>query len=914
MRGAHAEIDFSTVLPGCILNAVETPGSIGRSVMQLLESMEAMTNPKTGAAPISIEDFDAAKALTRDSLLAWLRICSEDDVAWFLTQASKERPSAYGKVARATLLQAPTGDPDSPEPDEVGRGRVHRSLSNAHARTGPPLVQFSAFMYFCTESDGDVRLDVMRMGNLSEVSEVHYRTVDGTAKAGSKYCETQGTLVFEAGVNELDVSIPLISDRHWDTTTEFKVCLSDPNDCLLGSYLHSTRVKIMDEDTFPSNKYRKQILHARDRDTDCHMDTGRQEPDPRTNRELLELIPKWGLLLDYFRLNFADPIVKRGTIKAMIIDQLHNLRFILNLMLSIILVDVVFKEFKGNAAEGTVHLIVIAVLMIVPFACLHVLDYLRLTFKIGGGSRIMLQRALIRKFLNYSEESRVDIKHGDLVMAITRDTHGLVHDGYARGIGQVKALGRFLYIVAFQVAVQVWRGSFAWEGFAIIGIFPVVLLAFLRARRARSTSSVTKMNNLQDELVGQVDRVITNFRIIADYSRRPYFVKKLEGRCREYNASVVFADMVHTNNQYAAKWLTNIFLALYTLWGGIRHLENPEDNTLGMFLANVTIIKTLGGIFGTLYFNVTEMEAVFPALLNIVMLLNLPVDLHQRMKLNRYRRQETSERRLLLKGEQLGGFALDYLPIEVDLSRLSVVGRRSMHPGTGVPEPAGTMAMMQGSFVALVGPRGQGKTTLLKTLGGVILPEHPGCFFMPSHLRMLHVATDPIFFMGTLYENLTFGAPLGGQDRKMDRVLAICKRLGLSEKALRWVQQGERETNPDAEVRPWGELLSHTEKCLCQLARAFIANPEVLCVHKPTMPFNNSTSMNLLLLLREFCAKKGLEHDAAAHHLRRPRTCIITSSKVFGMEITDQVFMVDFSDSPSVREVDRSHVTDVMLT
>ena len=48
------------------------------------------------------------------------------------------------------------------------------------------------------------------------------------------------------------------------------------------------------------------------------------------------------------------------------------------------------------------------------------------------------------------------------------------------------------------------------------------------------------------------------------------------------------------------------------------------------------------------------------------------------------------------------------------------------------------MSVPQGKLVALVGPHGSGKKTLLSLMGHMIFPND-GSIFIPSHLRILHV-------------------------------------------------------------------------------------------------------------------------------------------------------------------------------
>mmetsp|Transcript_98492 Transcript_98492/g.254607 ORF Transcript_98492/g.254607 Transcript_98492/m.254607 type:complete len:118 (-) Transcript_98492:341-694(-) len=96
------------------------------------------------------------------------------------------------------------------------------------------------------------------------------------------------------------------------------------------------------------------------------------------------------------------------------------------------------------------------------------------------------------------------------------------------------------------------------------------------------------------------------------------------------------------------------------------------------------------------------------------------------------------------------------------------------------------------------------------------------------------------------------------------------------------------------ETHRWHQRLSHVEIKEVMLARALIANYHVLCIHRPTAGFSDKASENVMSLLREFVTNKGVGQDMDPVKLeqRRPRTCIITSSKSVGVRAVDEVFHV----------------------
>ncbi len=89
---------------------------------------------------------------------------------------------------------------------------------------------FQTLSVTADKAAGTAKLTVERTGALQYVTTVDYRTVDGTAKAGTDYAETKGTLYFAGGVSQMSVEIPLINDNVVveEAGREFTVILENP--------------------------------------------------------------------------------------------------------------------------------------------------------------------------------------------------------------------------------------------------------------------------------------------------------------------------------------------------------------------------------------------------------------------------------------------------------------------------------------------------------------------------------------------------------------------------------------------------------------------------------------------------------------------------------------------------------------
>lgn len=308
-----------------------------------------------------------------------------------------------------------------------------------------------------------------------------------------------------------------------------------------------------------------------------------------------------------------------------------------------------------------------------------------------------------------------------------------------------------------------------------------------------------------------------------------------------------------------------------------------------------------------------DMQSCFMSLEHIVTFMNMHTDLKDRYLLMRHR--VDSGKRMSTKLQEIAKRhptidATDLAPIRLANLKYSY---DPLIPGDApqLATQVDSLDFRQGRFYAMVGMMGQGKATLLNILGGVILPVPKGDepplqpdqgFFMPAHLRVLHVPQKPFFVQGSLMENLLFGTTPDSEDAEHSRVMEICKdRLGCSAQVLKHLELKTRKSFKEGATRakdhmhypPWADVLSHQEQCLLSIARALISNPEVLIMHQPTLSLSASRSRRVFQVLREFVNFRGVALDSQTLSRRRPRTLIITSCRAEALEAADTVLMLN---------------------
>jgi len=216
---------------------------------------------------------------------------------------------------------------------------------------------------------------------------------------------------------------------------------------------------------------------------------------------------------------------------------------------------------------------------------------------------------------------------------------------------------------------------------------------------------------------------------------------------------------------------------------------------------------------------------------------------------------------------------------------------------------SGYIEMRQGRLISLIGPHSEGKSTMLKVLGGNLLPDvevAAGQVFVPCHLRVIHITSEACFFRGSLMDNMTYGVRPGDPDGNKTRVKQIFRHMGLPGNVLNLLEDDSLHfTN-------WLDVLSVSQRHLLSIARALIANPQVICIHKPTEKYSDERGKKVLALLKEFTEGHGIAQDQRVVSAKtpRPRTCIMTNVSVHAKDYADDIILVSRAGLRRIRKDD----------
>jgi ATP-binding cassette subfamily B protein len=180
--------------------------------------------------------------------------------------------------------------------------------------------------------------------------------------------------------------------------------------------------------------------------------------------------------------------------------------------------------------------------------------------------------------------------------------------------------------------------------------------------------------------------------------------------------------------------------------------------------------------------------------------------------------------------------------------------------------------------VAVVGETGSGKTTFAKLLTRLMDPASGRILvdgvdlrelsFASLRSRIVMVPQDGFLFEGSIADNVRFGRPDAGDD---DILLALTE-LGL----LDWLEGLPHGLGTDVGQR--GEQLSAGERQLVALARAYLADPDLLILDEATSAVDPATEVRLA---------------RALEGLTRGRTALTIAHRMSTAEAADEVLVFD---------------------
>ena len=181
-----------------------------------------------------------------------------------------------------------------------------------------------------------------------------------------------------------------------------------------------------------------------------------------------------------------------------------------------------------------------------------------------------------------------------------------------------------------------------------------------------------------------------------------------------------------------------------------------------------------------------------------------------------------------------------------------------------------------GDHVALVGPTGSGKTTLIRLLCRLYEPQKGNIYIDGQNIKSIPIASlrkqlgvvlqDTFLFSGNVADNLRLDTSIDNQ-----RLKDICSDLGL-DNLLKKLPNGL-----DTYIRERGGNLSSGERQLLSIARVAIRDPKVLIMDEATAFMDPSTEATL---------QRDLDR------LLEKRTALVIAHRLATIEASDRILVM----------------------
>ena len=192
-----------------------------------------------------------------------------------------------------------------------------------------------------------------------------------------------------------------------------------------------------------------------------------------------------------------------------------------------------------------------------------------------------------------------------------------------------------------------------------------------------------------------------------------------------------------------------------------------------------------------------------------------------------------------------------------------------------------TMHAEAGKLIAIVGPTGAGKTTIINLLmrfydvdGGAILVD--GADVRDVTRRSLRgayamVLQDTWVFRGTIFENIAYGK----EDATMDEVVAAAKAAHIHPFIMRLPQGYQTVISED------GGNISKGQKQLLTIARAMLYDARMLILDEATSNVDTSTERAI---------------QQAMRRLMEGKTCFVIAHRLSTIQHADLILVLDHGD------------------
>ena len=375
--------------------------------------------------------------------------------------------------------------------------------------------------------------------------------------------------------------------------------------------------------------------------------------------------------------------------------------------------------------------------------------------------------------------------------------------------------------------------------------YTVFMRKKVRPRYARRSKSYGGMN-------GFVEETLSGEKTIQAYAYEDEACRQFDGVNTEASDAYYDAEYYSCSIGPTMGFINNLSLALIAMLGTIFYMNGAVMlDTISSF---VLYSRKFSGPINEIANIVNELFSALSAAERIFTLLDAEEEIADRANATTL---QNVEGRVALENVRFG-----YVPGKTILHDLS-------------------LAVEPGKTVAIVGPTGAGKTTIINLLmrfydvdtGRILVDQGDIRDYTRASLRGAYamVLQDTWVFQGTIFENIAYGKP----DATMEEVVAAAKGARIHSFIMQLPEGYNTVISED------GGNISKGQKQLLTIARAMLYDAKMLILDEATSNVDTSTEQEVQKAMRKLMAGK---------------TCFVIAHRLSTIANADLILVVDHGD------------------
>lgn len=478
-----------------------------------------------------------------------------------------------------------------------------------------------------------------------------------------------------------------------------------------------------------------------------------------------------------------------------------------------------------------------AILLGAFFQWLMTLCTNQLTYKTVRDLRVQTFHKLSAVPLRYIDGH----SHGDIISRVVTDID-LISDGLLQGFtqlftGVVTILGTLLFMLTINVKIAL----------VVVLITPLSLfVASFIARR--SHKMFREQSAVRGEMTGYVEELIGNQKVVKAFSYEDRAQASFEEINRRLYDCGVKAQFYSSMTNPSTRFVNGVVYAAVGITGALTAIQGLLS--VGQLSCFLTYANQYTKPFNEITGVITELQTAFASARRVFAVLDEPA--------------ESPDAGLPKLTDCDGRVTAEHVDF-------------SYRPDTRLIEDL-NLSVSPGQRIAIVGPTGCGKTTIINLLmrfydvdaGQISVSGHPIDSVTRQSLRSCYgmVLQETWLFSGTIRENIAYGKP----DATEPEIVAAAKAAH-AHSFIRRLPQGY-----DTVISEDGGNLSQGQKQLLCIARIMLLSPPMLILDEATSSIDTRTEIQI---------------QKAFDKMMEGRTSFVVAHRLSTIQEADRILVMD---------------------